>query len=231
MKRKLAFALVSAATLAVAPAFAEGEAAPATETTTTTTATATAAPAATGGEKEFGDAGTINIGAATNLNFAASSTKVQGNDAGKSTAFGLQVEAAYFVIQNLSVGLGVGFNSLSTKDAAGNDGPSSTTINIGPRVGYNIWLSPPTLSLWPQVGIDYRSTSNKVKGNDAGSSSAMSLGIWVPLLIHPVKHFHFGVGPFVSLDLSATEKDPAGNSTDGPKTTTFGLKGEIAGWL
>jgi hypothetical protein len=230
MKRKLAFALVSAASLVVLPAFAEGEEA---ATTTTTTATATAAaPAAAGGEKEFGNPGTINFGAVTNLGFSASSEKDKdGNDAGKNTKFGLEADISYFVIEGLSVGADLGFLSSSSKDAKGNDGAGSTTIQFGPQVGYNLWLSPPMLSLWPQARFTYRSTSLKAGGNDAGSISAMAVGIWVPLLIHPVKHFHFGVGPFVDLDLSSKFKPPTGDSIDGNKTTTFGLKGEIAGWL
>ena len=227
MKRKLAFALVSAATLAVAPAFAEGEA-----TTTTTATTTAAAPAAdASGEKSFGDPGVIAIGVGTELGFVASSAKFDGNDAGKATAFGLDVDASYFVIKGLSVGAILGFNSLSTKDAAGNDATGATTIKIGPQVGYDIPLSPPLLSLWPKAAFTYESTSNKVKGNDAGSDTKMVLGLFVPLMIHPVKHFAFGVGPFMDMDISSKNKPPVGDERDGLKTTTFGLKGVILGWL
>jgi hypothetical protein len=226
MKMKLAFALVSAASLAVVPAFAEE--APATSTTA---ATSNAGAAAEGG-KEFGNPGTINFGAATNLNFASSSTKDKdGNDAGKQTTFGLTLDAAYFVAEGISVGALLGFDSLSTKDAKGNDGIGLSTIRVGPTVGYNLWLTPGQLSLWPQARLTYASTSKKAAGQDAGSSTAMTFTVWVPLLIHPVKHFHFGVGPFVDMDLQAKDKPPTGDAVDGNKTTTFGLMGEIAGWL
>ena len=227
MKRKLAFALVSAATLAVVPAFADEA-----TTTTTTTATATAAPAAAPeGGKEFGDAGVINFAAATRLDLAFSSIKPPQGDSGSATHFAIQPSIDYFVIQNLSIGATLLFDSNSTKAAGASDSDSTTTIGVGPRVGYNVWITPGSLSLWPQVGIMYTSASSKVKGQDAGSNSALALQVFVPLVIHPVKHFHFAVGPFMQMDLSNKFKPPSGDSVDGSKTTTFGLMGEIAGWL
>jgi hypothetical protein len=49
----------------------------------------------------------------------------------------------------------------------------------------------------------------------------------VPLLIHPVKHFHFGVGPYASIPVLA--KDSNGN--DAAKSTDVGVRLEVAGWL
>jgi hypothetical protein len=231
MNTKLVAVALVSATMVALPAYAEGEA----TTTTTTTATATAAaPAEGGGEKggkEFGNPGVINFGAATALGFESRSDKLSGNDAGKETKFGLEANVAYFVIEGLSVGADVGFSSLSTKDAKGEDGEGSTTIKVGPFVGYNLWLSPPLLSLWPQVGILYQNVSLKDKGQDLGSANKMTLDIFVPLLIHPVQHFHFGIGPFMDLDLSSKVKPTGGESVDAAKSTIFGLKGEIAGWL
>jgi hypothetical protein len=239
MKRKLAFALVSAATLAVVPAFAQDSTssttttttAEPTTTTTTASSTATTTTTETTGDKSFGDPGVIAIGAGTELGFAATSSKFDGNDAGKSTRFGLTADVSYFVIKGLSVGGLLGFQSLSTKDAAGNDAGGATTIAIGPQVGYNIDLSPPTLSLWPKASFLYESTSTKQGGNDGPKSTKMVFGLFVPLMIHPVKHFAFGIGPFLDMDISSKSKPPVGDEKDGVKDMTFGLKGVILGWL
>ena len=58
----------------------------------------------------------------------------------------------------------------------------------------------------------------------------MNVGVFVPLLIHPVKHFHFGVGPYFDIDVSS--KESSGNvSVDGDKNMHVGIRAEVAGWL
>jgi hypothetical protein len=60
------------------------------------------------------------------------------------------------------------------------------------------------------------------------------LAAYVPLLIHPTEHFHFGVGPYFTMDLTSSSSVTTGgvsSSGDGSKDTTIGLRGEIAGWL
>ena len=53
----------------------------------------------------------------------------------------------------------------------------------------------------------------------------MRTRVFVPLLIHPVEHFHIGIGPYLDTDLtSKTEGE------DGVKETTIGIRSEIAGW-
>lgn len=248
---KIALAAFAAATLAVGPALAEGEEA---TTTTTTTATATAAPAGgeAGGEKEFGNpgvisiSGTVPLGTATvnptgggefeigdgptGFSFESTSTKPPGGGSSVSgMSFTLAPTIDYFVAEGISVGGFIGFGY----SKAGED-PNTvkvTTLGIGPRVGYNLWLTPGSLSLWPNVWFGYFNASANVGGNDAGSLNKMALGVNVPLLIHPAKHFHFGVGPFFRMDVSSKEKPPSGDSVDGAKTTAFGLMAEIGGWL
>ncbi len=230
MKRKLAFALVSAASLVVLPAFAEGEEA---TTTTTTTATATAAaPAAASGEKEFGNAGVINFAAATRLDIAFTSIKPPQGDSASASHIGIQPSIDYFVADNISVGALLGIDLNSSKAAGASDSDSSTKISVGPRVGYNIWITPGSLSLWPLLGFTFATESSKSGGKDGPTFTTMAVQAFVPLVIHPVKHFHLAVGPFMSLDVSSKAKAAGGgDSVDGNKATTFGLMGEIAGWL
>ncbi len=64
----------------------------------------------------------------------------------------------------------------------------------------------------------------------SSTDTVMTVGAYVPLLIHPVKHFHFGVRPYLDIDVSAKEST-GGQSNDNAKNTVVGIKGEIAGWL
>jgi len=222
--KKIAFAFVAAATFAVVPAFAQ-------DATATATATTAAPASGGGGEKEFGNPGVLHFAAATSLNFGVTSSKPPQGDSSSRTEISILPSIDYFVIEGLSVGGEILFNMTSDKPAGASDSNKSTTIGIGPRVGYNIWVQPGSLSVWPLVGFSYRSTSTSAGGQDGPSTSRGTLGIFVPLVIHPVKHFDIGIGPYVDLDVMSKSKPPNGDSVDGNKDTTFGLKAEIGGWL
>jgi hypothetical protein len=225
MKRTLAFALVSAATLAVVPAMAE-------EATATAAATPPPAVAEKGGDKEFGNPGTINFAAATALNFTTTSHKPPQGDSSSSMHIGISPSIDYFVAEGISVGGILVFDMQSDKAAGASDASKMTTIGLGPRVGYNLWLTPGSLSLWPKLNFLYETFSTSAGGNDGPSGNKMAVQIDVPLIIHPVKHFHIGIGPFIRLDLASKQKTPpSSDSTDGIKDTVIGLQGEIAGWL
>jgi hypothetical protein len=216
--KSLTLATLAAATLATPAAFA-AEPAP---------ATSAAAGEAKGGEKEFGDQGVIAFGAATSLNFGYRQISPVSGPSNNAIDILVVPEIQYFVINGLSVGGIVTFewNKPNTGDA-------TTTIGVGPTVGYNLWLTPESLSLWPQATFSYNNLSTTIStptGNVSGSLTTMNVGVFVPLLIHPVKHFHFGIGPYFNIDVSS--KESAGNtSSDFDKAMNVGIKGEIAGWL
>ena len=201
-------------------------------TVTTLLFSAGSAMAAEGGEKEFGDQGTLAFGAATGLNFSYTSISPPQGDSTSVIQFSVLPQIQYFVIDGLSVGGELEFAITKPKDS-----DTLTTFGIGPTVGYNVWLSPGLLSLWPQLEFRYRTegtTGTTTVGTTtttiSGSRNTITLGAFVPLLIHPVKHFHFGVGPYFDVDLSAKESFN-GNSADAAKELTFGIRGEIGGWL
>ena len=236
MNTKIAMAAFAAASLSVLPAFAQDAAATTTTTTTTEATPATAGtPAMTTTQtevsegKEFGNPGVINFGAATGFNFKSESIKpAAGGDSNSLTTFQLDPQIQYFVAEGISVGGELLFDYSKPKT-----GDSTTAYGIGPSAGYNLWLTPGKLSLWPQLELLYKSGgSNLTVGTQSVSvtASQITLGVFVPLLIHPVKHFHFGVGPYFATDLSS-KMSANGTSVDGDKTTVFGLKMEIAGWL
>jgi hypothetical protein len=189
-----------------------------------------AAPTAFAQGREFGDQGTLAFDAATGGNIGYTSTSPAGGGSSFNTIdINVQPAMHYFVTNGFSVGgtLLFDWSKPSTTDA-------TTTIGIGPTVGYNIWLTPGQLSLWPKVTFSFENASKPGSGSGAtatpsGSAQLMNLGVYVPLLIHPVKHFHIGVGPYFGIDLS--NKFSAGSlSVDGDKSTSFGVKADIGGW-
>jgi hypothetical protein len=126
----------------------------------------------------------------------------------------------YFVVRNLSIGA-VALYGYSHQDAVGAVGTQqaspafdSSALDVGPRVGYDIRLSP-VLSVWPSafgaLGTSWFTS---------GSSSALRVGASVPVLLHPVPHFFVGLGPHLETDLTGTWK-----------ATTYGLDLTVGGWL
>jgi hypothetical protein len=183
-----------------------------------------------GGEKEFGNPGVLAIGGDTTGNFGFTQHSPPGG--AKSTNnldFSLAPNVQYFVAEGISVGgtLLFDWNKPSTGDA-------TTTFGIGPTVGYNLWLSPGSLSLWPQATFLFKTESGPTgavaPAPTSGSITLMNVGVFVPLLIHPVSHFHFGVGPYFNIDLSS-KASAGGASADLPKDMNVGIMFEVAGWL
>ena len=221
MKKVMASALALGVVLSAQAAFAEE--AP-------TAPTAAPAPAAHG--MEFGDKGSLNIGAETKLNLEMNSAKPPSGDSTSETKFGVGAQVAYFVADGLSIGANLGLDYKKPENVS-----AVTAFGIGPSVGFNYWITPGSLSLWPQVDVMYVSASSTLtipNGTSTSSTdvsaSMVSAGVFVPVLIHPVSHFHFGVGPYFRTDLTSTQS-AGGNSTDGVKNTSFGIQGEIAGWM
>jgi hypothetical protein len=182
-------------------------------------------------EKEFGSQGVLHMGAASLLELEYQITSPPGGGSStNSLALYVQPEVEYFVIDGLSVGGVLGFGYFKP-----DQGDSTTLFAIGPTVGYNVWLTPGSLSLWPQARFLYQhygasSTGTSTAASTTVTFSRTNIQIAVPLEVHPVKHFDFGIGPYVAFDLSASAS--TGNaSADYPKTTSFGLEGEIGGWL
>jgi hypothetical protein len=137
------------------------------------------------------------------------------------TTIQLAPAADYFVIDNLSVG---GFISLDYSKSGSSDG---TRFGIGPRVGYNFGLSD-TFSIWPKAGLAFAHSSvsttvdldSSTSRETSTSSNAIALNLFVPLMVHPVRHFFAGFGPFLDTDLSGSHR-----------VTVIGGKLTLGGWL
>ena len=142
----------------------------------------------------------------------------------------------YFVIPNLSVGGVVLFTHTEQSSGSTANQPSETSsINlygIGGRVGYNIGISD-SLSFWPKLGLLYVGGSTSPAGGGNGiSTSAFDVQVYAPFLLHPVKHFFFGIGPFLQTDLTASQSSRGRERPRTPtKTTQYGLLFDVGGWM
>ncbi len=175
-------------------------------------------------EEPFGKAGVINV--ASDLSLSLQSTSFSAPSGGTApssvTTYSIGPAADYFVIDNLSVGAQVLFQRTNIEDT------KIDTFEIMPRVGYHIPFVPGRFGLWPRVEFGYAAST--IKADIAGVSSDettknIKLGVFVPLLIHPVEHFHIGIGPYLDTDLTSKTE-----GADGIKETTIGIRTEIAGW-
>jgi len=175
-------------------------------------------------EEPFGKADVINV--ASDLSLSLQNTSYSAPSGGSApssvTTYSIGPAADYFVIDNLSVGAQILFQRTSV------EGLKLDTFAVLPRVGYHIPLVPEKFGLWPRVEFGYAATTFKTQilGTDVNETTKnIKLGAFVPLLIHPVEHFHIGIGPYIDTDLtSKTEGE------DGVKETTIGIRTEIAGW-
>ena len=130
-----------------------------------------------------------------------------------STTLVLRPAVDYFVIDHLSVGA---FTGVSYEKA---QGASTTSYGIGPRVGYDIPFTP-RFSIWPKAGLSFNSNTLKTDTPSASiSNSHLALNLFAPVMFH-TNHYFVGFGPALDTDL-----------TGDLKTTTFGLRLNVGGWL
>lgn len=143
------------------------------------------------------------------------------SDGGTSVNLTLSPSVDYFVFRNLSLGAFVGFRYTKAGD---ND---AFRFQVGPRVGYNIYLAD-RWTLWPKAGISYARTRSSsdvaTMGNtqlvQEAKQNAIALNLFAPVMFLPVEHFFLGFGPFLDTDLN-------GNN----RATVFGGKLTMGGWL
>ena len=155
-----------------------------------------ATPALAQPSGRFGDAGefVISSDAQAQLRFESSS----GSDT--STVIQLGPAADYFIVRGLSLGIGALYTHASYPPW-----PSTDSWNVGVRVGYNVFLSD-VLSLWPRVSLGYVHASevDLTTGSPSTfSTDGLTASAFVPLLLHPVRHFFLGLGPQVETTFAA----------------------------
>ncbi len=146
---------------------------------------------------------------------------------------GNQLQASVFVAPHLSVGLLVGAQWLSSSPTNGAS-QKQFIFRIGPRVGYDFAISD-YVSIWPQIGIDYRRDEEDLSepagvsySPDGSTTLAIGFTAIAPVLIHPAKGFFVGAGPAFYTEFS-NNTSSGSNSTDNNKVTSVGLMATIGG--
>jgi hypothetical protein len=172
----------------------------------------------------FGDSGQLAISSDMQLSFIGETVSPAQGSGSSGSQIVLAPAADFFVIPNLSVGGQLFFEFISP--AAPN---SSTTVGwgVGPRVGYDLAFAE-NFSVWPRAYFLFEALSTS---SGAGASSVGTLGLFAPVLWHPIPHFFIGLGPFAQTDLLSKVAPPGGSSTTGSKTTEYGVLSTIGGWF
>jgi len=164
---------------------------------------------------------------ATRTYFKALRKQIAELDTSIDNVWGLQgfVIVEYFVIDNLSLGGFVEYAHTSISPAGNGPSTNTDTFGVGPRVGYDFRLSN-SFSFWPKAFIAF-ATTNESSGNQSGSNTSWTLGIFAPFLLHPAEHFFLGLGPLLSTQI-ANSNSPGGGQ---PQATVYGLEFELGGWV
>ena len=104
--------------------------------------------------------GTWMVSGKTELGFNSTETKVEFQGANvaesKTTSFTLNPAASYFVIDNLAIGLGLGFNSSKTDD------DKSNTFSVMPQATYFFTVDG-NIKPYVEAGVGYGTIDLNVK--------------------------------------------------------------------
>lgn len=166
-----------------------------------------------GPARTFGSQGSMVLSNQSSLELRHSSDGV--------TTVSIAPAADFFVIKNLSVG---GIIAFDYAKVGNHDG---TRFQVGPRVGYNLSFTN-MLGMWPILGFSYAHSSagytvtndSNEKVSTSKSNDSVAVDLFVPLMMHPVTHFFLGFGPFLTADLSGSNR-----------VTAYGVRLALGGWL
>jgi hypothetical protein len=151
----------------------------------------------------------------------------------------------YFIIDGLSLGGSIVYASTSTDGSVdvGNtsndlDKVDSTAFVIAPRVGYAFMFTP-VVGLWPRGGLSYWSITQDTNppGNnptDEFKASGLTFSAEAMLVIAPVEHAAFLVGPTLDFPILSGGTDEQGNRSDDfddVKITTYGIQAGVGVWF
>ncbi|HKY40645.1 MAG TPA: hypothetical protein VJN18_32140 [Polyangiaceae bacterium] len=133
----------------------------------------------------------------------------------------------YLIIDHLSIGGSLGYNSISfdgDDSLFGQDADFSQFL-LAARAGY-LHSFGDVVAIWPRGGLTYHSA-----GFDEGSSvSGLALTLECPFTFSPTRHFAFHVGPSVDFDMFG-EIDPQTGPDQDWRYRAIGLNAGILGWF
>ena len=109
---------------------------------------------------------------------------------------------------------------------------------LGPRAGFGFALND-TFALWPRLGFSYlhaKSTydfgSNGANTSNSTSSSMWYMSLDALLLISPIEHVSFTVGPALDVLIAGPYRDRDGTSVDLEESSyTIGLHSGMTVWF
>jgi len=151
----------------------------------------------------------------------------------------------YFIIDGLSLGGSIVYASASTdgNEEIGNGGNDlnqvdSTLFMVAPRVGYAFMFTP-VIGLWPRGGLSYWSYTRDTNPpgnppNEEHKGSGLTFSAEAMLVIAPVEHAAFLVGPTLDLPILSGGNEDQGNRSedyDDYKITTYGIQAGVGVWF
>lgn len=164
----------------------------------------------------------------TTVNFLANGLSSETTNYGIS-----RVGLDFLPIDGLTVGAALGFFTASgeVENKAGNqsqttDAPSYSGFLLAPRAGYAFMFTP-LLGIWPRGGMTFVHLGTESgSGNTELSATIYALTLEVPLVITPLPHAGFSVGPLIDLGLGGSSKVTTTDPMTNTKTTT---KSDVVG--
>ncbi|HLV67567.1 MAG TPA: hypothetical protein VKY73_17215 [Polyangiaceae bacterium] len=179
--------------------------------------------------ESFGSSGQLVVGAERLFGLVVASSTLEANNGGESTvtftSFTLlanptnglisnysfpRVGVDYLVTDGVSIGAAIGMFTLSgsfeAEGQADQDLETTTAFLFAPRVGYAHMFNP-TLGIWPRGGVSIVASTTSGDGDET-SSNQLAVTLEAPLVISPVSHVAFSVGPTIDIGVSG------GNETE-----------------
>ena len=159
-----------------------------------------ALPARSQEERKFGDPGVV----------VPSGFLAMGGISG-TTVLDLEPTLQFFTARNVAFGLSLGYHYTSS------NGSSTSAYSLAPSLGYDVRLGD-VLSIFPQASLGVQVFAATGQSN----VTALNAALFVPILIHPVRHFFIGFGPDFLI---------AGPTGDLFSTRGLIVQTVIGGWL
>jgi hypothetical protein len=126
-------------------------------------------------------------------------------------AIDLQPTLQFFTTPNVALGLSLLYVHLS------NDNASTSAYGLAPSLGYALRLGD-VVSIFPQASLPFQVTA----ATGRSDQTFIGASLFVPVLIHPVRHFFIGFGP--DFQISGPTDDPL-------RTPALIVQTVIGGWL
>jgi len=147
------------------------------------------------------------------------------------------------VVAGLTVGAALTYWTASWSETSGGqsqDGPTLQALVVNPRVGYALMFGS-VVGIWPRLGFTYSSLQSSQTAWTGGgtvtekdTTTASALSAEALLLLAPVDHLAFTVGPVLDVGLGGSDKtEVPGMPTSSHDVTTssFGIQAGVLGYF